>query len=108
VQLRGEMDLSNADLLTAALSTHLGRGRRFVRLDLSDLQFMDCAGLRAIVEAHNRCLAAHGTLILTGAGSQINRILAITRLNEVLLVADAQLDTPPRARRSHLAAVPPQ
>jgi anti-anti-sigma factor len=108
LRLHGEMDLANADLLTAVLASHLERGCHVVGLDLSELGFLDCAGLRAIIDAHNRCLAAHGTLILTGMTAQIARILAITRLDETLLIADGKPDSQPRARRAHLAALPIQ
>jgi anti-sigma B factor antagonist len=105
LQLQGEMDLSNADLLIAVLGNQVGLGRRFVRLDVSRLAFLDCSGLRAIVEAHNRCLGARGTLVLTGVTPRIARLLAITGLDEALLVADGP-GAPRRIRRQqHLAAV---
>jgi anti-anti-sigma factor len=86
--VRGEMDLANADLLTAVLDNQVGLGRRFIRLELSRLSFLDCAGLRAIVHAHNRCLAVRGTLILTGVTPRMALLLRITHLEEALLVAD--------------------
>ena len=88
LQLQGEMDLSNAELLTAVLGSQLAHGRRFIRLDLSRLGFLDCVGLRAIVEGHNRCLGVRGTLVLTGVTPRTARLLAITHLDEALFVAD--------------------
>ena len=88
VHLRGEMDMATAELVTAVLDSELAAGRRFIRLDLSGLNFLDCAGLRALVCAHNQILAARGTLVLAGAGARIERLLAITHLDEVLLMSD--------------------
>jgi anti-sigma B factor antagonist len=88
VYLHGELDVATADLLTAVLDGELADGRRFIRLDLSRLFFLDCAGLGALVLAHNRLLAARGTLALAGVGARIARILALTHLDEALLVAD--------------------
>jgi anti-sigma B factor antagonist len=105
VQVRGEMDLATADLLDAVLENHLGFGRRHIRLDVSRLTFLDCAGLRVIVRAHNRCLAACGALVLAGVGPRTARLLGITHLDEALLLAD-RVDAPPstggpwRRRRS--------
>ncbi len=105
LRLRGEMDLANADLLTAALADQLSFGHRFVRLDLSELSFLDCAGLRALVQAHNDFLAARGSLILTGIQPLLARLLAITRLDEALLIADGCEPRRP-ARRQQLSSVP--
>ncbi|MGI8678181.1 MAG: STAS domain-containing protein [Jatrophihabitans sp.] len=105
LQLRGEMDLSNADLLTAVLANQLSFGRHFIRLDVSRLGFLDCAGLRAIVLAHNDCLSARGVLVLAGATRSVTRLLAITHLDEALRVENETDRTPQRSQR--LAAVAP-
>lgn len=87
VQLHGEMDVSTAEVLTAVLDSQLAAGRRFVRLDLSGLAFLDCAGLRVLAGAHSRFLDVGGTLLLTGIGNRIARLLSITHLDEELLVS---------------------
>lgn len=103
VQLQGEMDLANAGLLSAVLADHLTCGRRYLRLDVSQLTFLDCTGLRVLVEAHNQCLAARGSLILTGVGTRIALLLRITHFDEALLVANE----PGEPRRvPHLTTVP--
>jgi anti-anti-sigma factor len=90
LQLRGELDLATVDLLARALGRHLAAGRRFVRLDLSRLAFLDCAGLRCLVQAHDRFLAGRGSLSLTGVGPRINRLLRLTHLDQALLIAPAE------------------
>ncbi len=48
--LTGELDLSAAEGLKARLG-EIQRSKRRVRLDLSELEFIDCAGIRAILDA---------------------------------------------------------
>ena len=48
--LVGELDLSATDGLRARLD-EAQRSKRRVRLDLSELEFIDCSGIRAILEA---------------------------------------------------------
>lgn len=48
--LRGELDLSVTDGLRAQLA-QVQRSRRRVRLDLSELEFVDCSGISAILGA---------------------------------------------------------
>jgi anti-anti-sigma factor len=94
--------MATAGLLAPALHDELQQGHRFIRLDLSRLSFMDCAGLRVLVSAHRQFLAARGTLVLTGLSPQLTRLLSCTHLEEELFVADGPL----HRRRRHLAAVP--
>lgn len=88
VQVQGDMDVANAELLAAVLDNQLIAGRRFVRLDLTRLTFLDCAGLRVLVHAHKAFRAdPGGMLLLTGVGARIARLLEITHLDEALFVA---------------------
>jgi anti-anti-sigma factor len=48
--LTGELDLSATDGLKARLD-EVQCSKRRVRLDLSELEFIDCAGIRAILDA---------------------------------------------------------
>jgi anti-anti-sigma factor len=48
--LVGELDLSATDGLRERLD-EVQRGKRRVRLDLSELEFIDCSGIRAILDA---------------------------------------------------------
>lgn len=105
LQVEGELDIASADLLSASVDVELDEGRRFVRLDLSRLSFMDCTGLRAVVHAHNRCLAAGGTLALTDVRPPVTRLLHITGLDEALFIADSPSISPPHTPARHLAAV---
>lgn len=89
VEALGELDLATAELLSAVLGCHVGR--RVVRLDVSGLTFVDCAGLRTIAAAH-RLLAAHGgRLVLVGVGPRIQWLLHVTGI-DCLFVADRPSD----------------
>lgn len=89
----GEWDLSNAHVLSEQLDQH-ARAGRFVRLDLSAVSFLDCTCLGALVTAHQRLLAAGGTLVLTGVTPRTMRLLNLARLDQVLLTASlSDVDT---------------
>jgi anti-anti-sigma factor len=92
IQVRGDLDAANCQLLTAVLDNHLRLGHRFVRLDLSQLEFLDAAGLRALVAGHNQFLAARGNLILTNLRPIVVRLLSLTELDQALLIADDPTD----------------
>lgn len=90
----GEVDLATAGHLGSVLEQQCQAGRCFARLDLSAVSFMDCAGLGVLVGAHHRFLAAGGTLILTGVGPRIARLLELTGLDQTLFTIARATDPP--------------
>lgn len=84
--LRGEFDLAAVDLFTTVVAHQLNMGRRFIRLDMSGVTFLDCAMLRALVLAHNQLLAHRGQLTLTRVGPRVAKLLRLTELDTALHV----------------------
>jgi anti-sigma B factor antagonist len=87
IVLSGDLDLAAADTLAATIAEQHRRARRYVRLDLADVTFLDATALGVLVDAHREFLARRGTLTLTGVGRPVSRLLAITGLDKMLFVA---------------------
>ncbi len=83
----GELDLGSARRLVAELDRQLAAGRRFVSIDLSELSFTDSTGVGVLLATHERLLARRGTLILSGVGQPVERMLQLTGLDGVLFIA---------------------
>lgn len=104
VKVNGELDLSTAAPLWAVLDSHLAAGRRFLRLDLSGVTFLDATALTGITRAHKELLARRGTLVVTGVRSLVGRVLRMTGLDEVLFVGGPRADDDLPDERTGLAA----
>jgi anti-anti-sigma factor len=87
VRLAGDLDLASARLLTAALEHEIDSGRRYLRLDLSGVSFLDSSGLESLVAAHWMFLERRGTLILLGLTRTARRLVELTGTDRVLLIA---------------------
>jgi anti-sigma B factor antagonist len=96
VTLRGELDIANAADLRAVLSEAVARNPHVIA-DLSDLTFIDCASLGALVRARTRAREAGGDLVLAGACGRVRRVLALPCLAGVFPV-DASVDEAARER----------
>ncbi|MFF0388295.1 STAS domain-containing protein [Kitasatospora sp. NPDC004615] len=83
VRVDGEIDLDTAPALRRALAAALEAHREVV-LDLSEVTFMDCAGLGALVRARNQADRSGRRLILRGAGRCVVRLLELTGLHRRL------------------------
>jgi anti-sigma B factor antagonist len=94
VAARGELDLAAAGPLRQLLEQQRRAGHRHVRVDTSDVTFVDATALGVIADAHQQFIDRHGTLTLTGAGPRIQRLLRITGLDRVLFVAGPRAHVP--------------
>jgi len=87
VQLFGELDLVGAPLLASELErTETDRPPLLV-LDVSELEFVDSAGLRVILAANARARERGAELVLTPTPPQLQRLLSIAGVEEHLRVA---------------------
>jgi anti-anti-sigma regulatory factor len=86
VRVTGELSAGCGVLLGEVLDGHLRAGRRFVRLNVSGVQVLDCSAGIELHRAHRAFLERRGTLILTGVGPVVRAALAQRGLLEDLLV----------------------
>lgn len=73
----GDVDVASAPVLAAGLRVLGDVGVRHVLLDVSAVEFMDCAGLGLLLEADNRL--DHG-LVLVRPSRPVRRLLALVEL----------------------------
>ena len=96
VTLRGELDIANAADLGAVLSEAVARNPHVIA-DLSDLTFIDCTSLGALVGARARAREAGGDLVLAGARGKVLRVITLPCLAAVFPVY-ASVDEAARER----------
>ncbi|WP_055590911.1 STAS domain-containing protein [Peterkaempfera griseoplana] len=83
VTARGDIDLATAPSLRRRLADALATHPEVV-VDMSQVTFMDCAGLSALVDARNRADAHGGRLLLRGTNDKVRRLLTLTGLHRRL------------------------
>jgi len=79
-----EVDITNAPGLRAALLQAAADGSRTLVVDMTRTRFCDSAGLRVLVDAHKRALAAGGALLLAVPAAAVLRVLEITGIDQVI------------------------
>ncbi|MCO6009242.1 STAS domain-containing protein [Actinoallomurus purpureus] len=83
ISLTGEVDASNAGRLRTALFAHLGDGRTEVLIDITALDFIDCAGLATVRAASVYAEARGGSVRLQGTMQPlVRRIAEVTGVAE--------------------------
>jgi anti-anti-sigma factor len=91
VSLKGELDLSSVGKVEEELERVEKDEPSVLVLDLSQLSFLDSTGLRAVVTADERARSNGRRLVIVRGPDPVQRVFAITRLEERLeMVDDAQ------------------
>lgn len=92
VIVSGELDLSTAPRLAAALDRVSRLEPEVVVVDLEEVDFMDCAGLKVLLRAADELDAADGrSLEVTGARCQVRKLFELTGTEQLLLGTPAAL-----------------
>ena len=84
LHLSGELDMATVPELERSIEAAEAAGHEAVVLDATYLSFIDSSGLRGVLEAHRRMSERQRTLVLTGAGAQVRRVLELTGTLELL------------------------
>lgn len=84
LSLSGELDLTSAARLQAAIDELVAQGRHRVVVDLRELTFCDSTGLTTFVRGNRDCTAHGGWLRLAGAQGHVERVIGISGLLDVL------------------------
>ncbi len=93
VHLRGELDDSCAAEVSALIAEALDDPRRVLVIDLSEVAFMDSAGIWTIVETHRQCLESGIELRLEGGRQPaVAQALSLSGVEELMGAADGTRD----------------
>jgi anti-anti-sigma factor len=92
LELHGELDLLGAPLLQQRIEQGDIGKRPILVLDLSDMQFVDSAGLRVILSAHEGARQRGQEFALTKGSKQVQRLLSIAGVDERLRIVETPGD----------------
>lgn len=87
--VEGELDLASSPTLEQELERVQDADVDLLIVDLRALRFMDSTGLHALVKANKRAADAGRRFAVVKGGAQIQRLLNLTGVGELLLIADS-------------------
>lgn len=85
VRVHGEIDLSNAHEVSSAIGVAMGQEARGLVVDLSDITYLDSAGVALLLRLAERLRARRRQLhLVVPRGSPVRRVLDFTGLPRVI------------------------
>jgi anti-sigma B factor antagonist len=85
VALRGELDVSGAAGVEAAIAAVVVPGQSLI-IDMSALDFMDCASLAALLRVQGLARSFGGDVVLAGPPRRARRLLVLSGQDQVFWV----------------------
>jgi anti-sigma B factor antagonist len=86
ITVSGRVDSSNAAEFDAALKNALAEGHHNLVIELSGVNYMSSAGLRAIVAAHRESHKKGGDVCLASPSERVAEVLSLAGLQSVFTV----------------------
>ena len=84
--LKGEIDLHVSPSVTASLNARIEKKPQRLVVDLSDVTYIDSAGLAALIEAMQKVEGYGGKFLLAGLQETVRSIFEISRLDQVFQI----------------------
>lgn len=84
--LKGEIDLHVSPVITASLNAIVEKKPDRLVIDLSDVSYIDSAGLAALIQAMQKVEAYGGKFLVAGLQETVRSIFEISRLDQVFQV----------------------
>jgi len=81
ITVRGEIDLATAGDLLLRLLMLVGPATGPIALDLSQVTFIDCAGLRTLIALYQHAHTAGGSVHVAAASLPVARLFELVRLH---------------------------
>lgn len=100
VGLSGELDMSTAPILTERLAPLAADGVASIMLDIRDLRFIDCSGLRVLLKASQRAETNGHRILVVGATRAARRLFELTGTQFLIGEQDAGSAIHPFARNN--------
>jgi anti-sigma B factor antagonist len=84
--LKGEIDLHVSPVVTASLTAMIDKKPARMVVDLSNVTYIDSAGLAALIQAMQKVEAYGGKFLLAGLQETVRSIFEISRLDQVFRI----------------------
>lgn len=88
ITLSGRVDSSTAPELEETLEDRIDEGRFNLVLDLSDVNYLSSAGLRALVSALRTCKKKGGDVRIANPSERVSEVMALAGLDSLFTMYD--------------------
>jgi len=86
IELSGELGVEGVHDLDDKFKALIKKGERYFVLDMSDLDFIDSAGMASLVLNHKQIVAANGKMVLAALQISVRKVLQLTRTDQVFQI----------------------
>jgi len=83
IKVYGEIDISNVEELNKALQIAVNASPSGFILDISGINYIDSAGIQAVVSAYRRLRPTDGKLVIVNNNKAIERLISIVNLDQL-------------------------
>lgn len=92
--IKGELDLSNANIVKTILDKEIAAGKIHIVIDMKELEYLDSSGIGVFINTMNKIRTLNGKFILLGMKDSVMRIFNLTKLTSFfkIIKLESELD----------------
>ncbi|MFH1514097.1 MAG: STAS domain-containing protein [bacterium] len=89
--IAGDLDAKNASILKEKINETITDGKSWLLINLTDVPYMDSAGLGVLVSGLKNANRLSGDLRIWGLQDEVKSIFELTRLNKVFQIFEDEM-----------------
>jgi anti-anti-sigma factor len=88
LEVKGAVDAATAQTLSESINDHFGKGLHHIVIDVSKMNFISSAGIRALLIAHQEAEQFGGEIKVLRPNDHVRRIFEISGINLLIEILD--------------------
>ncbi|GAB6037827.1 STAS domain-containing protein [Fundidesulfovibrio butyratiphilus] len=83
IKLSGEIDFTNSQMVRDWMTETFAQSQGEVRLDMSDVEYIDSSGLAVLIEVRKALKANGRSIKVTSASLQVHKLFSLTQIGDL-------------------------
>ncbi|AFA49324.1 STAS domain-containing protein [Acetobacterium woodii] len=88
VRIKGEIDIYSIEEFRAAIEEKIETQAQEIRLDCSELSYMDSTGMGVLIELRNKTKEMGQKIVMVNPRPNIKKLLALTGVDKIIEIID--------------------
>lgn len=88
VKIKGEIDIYSIEEFKAAIEEKIDTQVQEIRLDCSELSYMDSTGMGVLIELRNKTKKMGQKIVMVNPRPNIKKLLALTGVDKIIEIID--------------------
>ena len=88
VRIQGDLDINTCDEFRDDLLEEYKKNPKDIRIDATDLSFIDSTGLGALIKVYNEIIDNNHKIYIDNIKKHVNKVFTITEMDKIFVIKE--------------------